>query len=260
MRLITRTFLFAGRVAGGASRVLHYLGASTLTLRELRDGVRQTWWGFNARDEDVTAGLMPWEKEFVERFIAPGAAVLAVGCGSGRELLALTERGCDVTGIDPADFTLDVARRILARRQLTARLIEGFIEDMSLDGRYDVALFCFYSYSYIPESSRRVRALREVARHLNAGGRVIVTYPGMPRPHPFMIRIARVFGRLSGSDWRIEQGDYLTRKRVRGREHYSFVHAFRPEEIERESAAAGFRIVHRREPADETVFVLERDV
>ena len=257
MRLITRTLSFAGRLAGGAARLIHYIAASTLMLGELQEGVRSAWQEFNPRDEDIEEGLFLWEKDCVQRFIPASAHVLVAGCGSGREIVALIARNCRLTGIDPAGSALSLARSYLGRHSLSATLIEGFVEDIPIDGQFDAVLFSWTSYSLIPCASRRTAALRKIADHLKPGGRVILMYDTLPRPHRFMISIARVVGSLARSDWRIEQGDYLTRKRFHGQEFYSFLHAFIPEEIERESAAAGFRIVHRSDPSREMVFVLE---
>ena len=257
MRFITCVFVGAARVSGGVSTLFHYFAASTLRLADLKEGIQNAWHGFNSREADVAAGLMFWEEDLVQRFVTPGAAVLVVGCGSGRDVLPLVERGCRVTGVDPAAIALSLARRVLRQRQLSADLIEGFFEDVQLSGHFDVVMFSYYSYSYIPESARRIRALRDAAARLAAGGHVLVSYPAMIRPRPFMVRFARIVGILSGSDWRLEPGDLVLLSRFRSRFYYSYAHAFQPGEIEAESAAAGLRIVYRREWPDQQVVVLQ---
>ena len=256
MFFITRVFALVARTSGGVSSLCHYFAASTLKLEDIKQGIRHSWQGFNSRDTDIAAGLMTWEEDLVQRFVAPGAAVLIVGCGSGRDLLALAERGYQVTGVDPASIALRIAERALRQRQLSAHLIEGFVEDVRLSGQFDVVFFSYHSYSYIPESARRVRALRAAAAHLTAGGHILISYEAMTRPPPVMIRLARIVGMLCGSDWRLEPGDRVFPKHFREQRYYSYAHAFQPEELEKESAAAGLRVVYRRELPHDPVIAL----
>jgi SAM-dependent methyltransferase len=252
MRFITRVFFLAGRLSDGASSLFHYLAASTLGLAELREGIRHTWQGYNSREADLDAGLMLWEKDLIGRFVAPGATVLVIGCGSGRDLIALADRGCQVTGIEPASSALEVARRVLRERQIPATLIEGFFEDVQPLGAFDVVTFSCYCYSLIPESRRRIAVLRQAAAHLTAGGHILISYPSLRRAWPIIIRLARAVGALCGSDWRLEPGDLVARHGS----FYNYAHAFRPEEIETEAAAAGLRVVYRRDSPDDPVVSL----
>ena len=102
-----------------------------------------------------------------------------------------------VTGIEPASTSLEVARRLLATRGLSATLIDGFFEDVPLTGGFGAVIFSFYSYSYIPESHRRIAALRKAADHLTPGGHILVSYPPVPPPHPTLIRVGRAAGVLA---------------------------------------------------------------
>jgi SAM-dependent methyltransferase len=252
MRFITQVFFLAGRLSDGASSLFHYLAASTLGLADLKEGIRQ---GYNSREADLDAGLMLWEKELIRRFVAPGATVLVIGCGSGRDLIALAERGCRVTGIEPASSALDVARRVLRERQISATLIEGVFEDVQPWGAFDVVTFSCYCYSLIPESRRRIAMLRQAAAHLTTGGHILISYPSLRRTRPAIIRLARTMGSLSRSDWRLEPGDFVFRRGS----FYGYAHAFRPEEIETEAAAAGLRVVYRQDSPDDPVVSLVAD-
>jgi SAM-dependent methyltransferase len=230
--------------------------ASTLRLEDLKEGILRSWQDFNIREADIAAGLMPWEEDVVHRFVKPGAAVLVVGCGSGRDVLPLVERGCHVTGVDPASDALRLAQRVLHQRQVAANLIEGFFEDVHLSGYFDVVMFSYYTYSYIPVSTRRIRVLRKAATHLRAGGHIVISYARMGRPRPIMVGLARSVGRLWGSNWRVEPGDHVSRNRFPNHASCSYEHAFQPEEIEAESSAADLRIRYRRDWPGESVVVL----
>src|SRR6476660_2076064 len=152
MRLLTRAFFVLGLLSARVATVANHLAVGMMSLDPLKDGIRRSWEGFYGRDEDVAMGLMDWERDLFDRFVTPGAAVLVIGAGTGRDVIPLVERGCQVTGIEPASTSLEVARRLLATRGLSATLIDGFFEDVPLTGGFGAVIFSFYSYSYIPES------------------------------------------------------------------------------------------------------------
>ena len=254
MRLLTGLLFAAGRFSSRVSLVLNYAASGTMSLADVKDGIRESWEGFHSRDEDIATGLMDWERDLVARFVRPGEAVLVVGAGSGRDVIALVERDCHVTGVEPAATALNLARDALRARQLTATLIEGFFEDVAVPGRFDVVLFSYFAYSYVPQASRRIAALRKAASCLTAGGRVLISYPPMPWPHPLLIRVARVAAAICRTDWRLEPGDYVT---VQGSAFRGYVHAFAEGEIEREAEAAGLDVVHHVRYPD-PVAVLQR--
>jgi len=247
MRFVTGLLFSLGRFSARVSLLSNYVAASTLSLADVKDGIRGSWDGFYVRDEDIASGLMDWEQDLVTRFIRPGAAVLLIGAGSGRDLIPLAEKQCRVTGVEPASSALDAARRALRERQLEATLIEGFFEDVRLSGSFDAVMFSFFSYSYIPESHRRIAALRKAAAHLAPGGHVLISYPPMLQPRPILITVARASGAICRSDWRLEPGDVVT---IRNGGFGGYAHAFRPEEIEREATAAGLRFAYRRDYPD----------
>lgn len=256
-RLLTLVLFQIARTAGSVSSLFHYLAISTLRFADMMEGIRHAWQGFCANDSEIAAGLMPWEKDLVERFVPPGAHVLIVGSGSGRDLIAIVERGCQVTGVEPADSALRTAQRVLRERQLSATLVEGFFEDAPLSGHFDVVMFSYYCYTYIPESHRRVDALRKAAALLTNGGHILISYPTVDPPRTGIIRLARMMGALCGSDWRLEAGDLIALV-SKSRPSYSYSHAFQSGEIEKEAAAAGLRLVFRRDFPDDPVVALVR--
>jgi len=259
MRLLTRVFFDSARALQLGSTLLHNCAGATLTLVELRADIHDRWQTFYDTTEDVLRGLKPWEIDLADRLAKPGASVLIVGCGSGREILAYLERGCRVTGIDPAPRVLDVARKVVAEHGFSAEIIEGFIDEATLPGRYDVVLFGWGCYAQIPVASRRSRTLQRLAAQLNEGGQIAIAYDVRLRPRAIVVAAARVAGALAGSDWRVEPGDKLEwRQFGAGVPFFGYEHSFLPEEIEREAAAAGLTITFRRDPPDQPVYILNR--
>lgn len=54
-----------------------------------------------------------------------------------------------VTGVEPAPQAVEAATRALRARNLAATLIEGFVEDVPLEGTFDLIMFSYCCYSYM---------------------------------------------------------------------------------------------------------------
>jgi SAM-dependent methyltransferase len=235
----------ADRVAAG----LRHLAAGTMHLADVRRGIEREYSAFNTSDADIDAGLLPWEADLVARFVHVNDRVLVVGSGAGRDLLPLAAMGCRVTGVEPAERSLVRARAALERRGVAAALVNGYFEDVALDGPFDVISFSNYCYSTIPARARRIDALRKAARLLAPGGCAVVSFlSSAATPRTRLVTAARWVGALSRSDWRLEEGDVLS---VLPAPHalVGYAHVFAPDEAEAEAAAAGLRVAFRRPPA-----------
>jgi SAM-dependent methyltransferase len=257
LRLVTVALFRLGRLFARATRVFNHLAAGTLRIRDLRVGIEYSWEHFTARDADIAAGLMGWEEEVVARFVNPDDDLLLVGSGPGRDLIALAGQGYRVMGVEPARRAIATARHHLEKRGLRADIIEGFFEDVALPHPFDVIIFSYCCYSFIPGSSRRIAALRKADAHLTEGGRILISYLSEQSGHPLLIQCARFAATLSGSDWRPERGDILHPVHIT-QPLFHYEHPFRPGEIESEAVAAGLRVADRRDFPDNPVVVLVR--
>jgi SAM-dependent methyltransferase len=242
-------------VARRASTVCDCLAVSTLRLADLKKDIERRWRGA-ASEADIAVGLMPWEEAIIRRFVSDGARVLLVGCGSGRDLLVLAARGYVVTGVDPAVEALNTARHRLAERELSATLIAGFFEDVPISGPFDAVIFSSFTYGYIPESRRRVEALRKAGALLAPGAHIVLSYFANRPPHRGLIAVARTMGAVTRSDWRFEPGDLVDMVDRGGRWICRYAHAFSAGEIAEEAAAAGLRVVAQSEPPDEAPYAV----
>ena len=257
MRLVTVTLFRIGGLFARATRVFNHLAAGTLRIRDLRVGIERTWEDFSAPDAAVAAGLMDWEEDVVSRFLNLDDHVLLVGSGPGRDLVALAGRGYRVTGVEPARRATATARRHLAQRGLSVDIIEGFFEDAPLPGRFDVIMFSYCCYCFIPNSRRRIAALRKATEHLAARGRIIISYLTDPSGHPLLMDLARFSATVSGSDWRPERGD-VVHLVDSARPLFHYEHPFQPGEIDAEVSAAGLDVAYRHDARDATVVVLTK--
>jgi len=223
-----------------AGTVSVYVAAGAMRLAMLERHIRDDWGLFGAQqpEQDISSGLFPWEREFYAPFLQTGDTILVVGCGGGRDLLSLREMGYRADGIDPSPECVAQARARLAARGVDAGLFVGRIETFPLPRRFDIFVFSWFCYSYIPQRRTRIEVLRRVKDHLRPDGRILITYLRRdPAPRRLPVQLARLASRLSGSDWRPEYGDVVSARHDAPVVHYE--HRFAADEIEAEAEAAG---------------------
>jgi SAM-dependent methyltransferase len=247
----------AARALDLGSRAMIYVGAGLLRRDGLQRAIVKAWDGFSRTDAAILSGLMPWEDAWYARVLKPRDHILLVGCGSGRDLVALLERGYRVDGLDPSEAALALARRVLAARCLSADVHRGTIEETLPPGTFDAVIFSWFTYGYIPGRAARIAVLRRAASRLNPDGRILISYvvPERP-PRPFPIAVTRLIARLTRSDWEPALGDVLgPATSERGGLHYE--HHFAADELEAEAKAAGLTVVlHERRDVGTAVLMV----
>jgi SAM-dependent methyltransferase len=247
-----------GRGCERAAQVFFYAAAGATRFGELRRAIQRQWDAAGAVGWDpyTYSGLLPWEEDFYFRFLKPGERLLVAGCGTGRELIALVERGFPAEGVDIAPGCVQLARRALAVRDLVGTVHACPIEELSVPNPFDVVILATQLYSMIPQSETRISMLRRVGGHLAPGGRILLSYIVRRgrQPRPLLTALARLTGTLTGADWRPEYGDVMIP--VGGGDVFShYEHRFLPEEIEGEVRRAGLRVA-AHEPDDVGKLVL----
>lgn len=109
--------------------------------------------------------------------------VLDVATGTADVGIAITKRfGCRVTGLDPSRGMLDVGQTKLDKRQLEERvtLVEGDAQAMPFaDDRFAASCISF-GIRNVPD---RLVGMREMARVVRPGGKVVVLELSEPRGH-----------------------------------------------------------------------------
>jgi SAM-dependent methyltransferase len=255
---IAQALFSVGRVADGVARTSTYIAAGTRQIADLQEDQRRAWELFYANHPSHDSTLMPWEADVVDRFVQRGATVLLVGCGSGRDLVPLVQRGCRVTGLDASQTALEIADRALQAHGCTAALVRGFFEDTPIAGAFDAVIFSYYAYASIPMSGRRIAALDKAASLLEPGGHIVISHAAHGvRPRAILVGLARLAGTLARSDWRIEPGDLVWRDRVEG-PTISYAHIFEDTELRSEARAARLTIVSHQIVDGAVVAVLAR--
>ncbi|HET9161979.1 MAG TPA: bifunctional demethylmenaquinone methyltransferase/2-methoxy-6-polyprenyl-1,4-benzoquinol methylase UbiE [Solirubrobacterales bacterium] len=154
----------------------------------------------------MTAGLHhSWRQRAVDRAgVSPGDAVLDVCCGTGDlsfELAARVAPGGHVVGCDFSEPMLDLAREKAVERGTPVRFEWADALQLPYDeGRFDALTVGFGVRNF----ADRDKGLREMARVLKPGGRLVILEFTEPQRPPFSTfyslwfdRIVPVLGRLT---------------------------------------------------------------
>jgi ubiquinone/menaquinone biosynthesis C-methylase UbiE len=110
--------------------------------------------------------------DFHENFTKTPCRVLDIGCGTGSVTLSLAELGHTVTGVDPADGMLQVARA--KDEQGRVAWVQAPAAEFTLPDRFDLAIMTGHVFQVFLDDAETLAALRNIHRHMAPGGRLIL--------------------------------------------------------------------------------------
>lgn len=161
-----KTALFGARgLSWGASR----LRSEVTRTVQPDEAAELTRWEYSharsyRREQTQTLGLHTFERSVVDRFFpAAPAKILVLGCGGGREIVALQARGYECVGSEPAQVLLDAAVSCSAADTI---LRLGRIEDArqhGCDGPFAAIVVGWGAWGYVLRRDERLAAMREFA-------------------------------------------------------------------------------------------------
>jgi 2-polyprenyl-6-hydroxyphenyl methylase/3-demethylubiquinone-9 3-methyltransferase len=137
------------------------------------DAISQRWWDPHGEFRPLHA-LNPVRLQYIDdRAQLNGKRTLDVGCGGGLLSEAMAARGADVTGIDLAPMTIEVAELHALDSRIPVRYVRESAEMHALHspGAYDLVV-CMEMLEHVPEPAGTLRALHDLAR---PGGHVFVS-------------------------------------------------------------------------------------
>jgi 2-polyprenyl-6-hydroxyphenyl methylase/3-demethylubiquinone-9 3-methyltransferase len=153
--------------------LVNYMGRAMPVDNQLYDRLSHTWWEDAGFLNILQSALNPVRVAFLERELrshfgtGQGLRVLDVGCGGGLLAEELANRGCSVTGVDPSEGSLAVARDHAARAGLQIEYQPAIAEALPLpDGAFDAVICC----DVLEHVGRPRQAMAEAARVLRSGG------------------------------------------------------------------------------------------
>lgn len=129
------------------------------------DAIAQRWWDPRGEFRPLHA-LNPVRLEYVDtRAGLAGKKVVDVGCGGGLLSEAMAKRGADVTGIDLAPMTIEVAELHALEGGVNVRYLRESAEMHAAHspGHYDIAV-CMEMLEHVPEPVSVLRALHRLVK------------------------------------------------------------------------------------------------
>jgi SAM-dependent methyltransferase len=104
------------------------------------------------------------------------ARILDLPCGYGRHSIELAGRGFQMTGIDISEAQVARARQKARAAGRRAQFIVGDARALPLVGPFDAAINMFLSFGYFATDADNQTMLREIARVLRPGGRLLIDF------------------------------------------------------------------------------------
>lgn len=187
-------------------------------------------------------GLAPWERVAIEEYFPPGARVMVLAVGGGREVIALRRIGFDAHGWESHPELLASAQQLLAEEGHRGVIHAARRDEIpSGDDTYEGIILGWGMYMLVHGRGRRISLLRAVRHRLDADGPLLISFFGRggdDRRAAHVFGIAQALRRLLRRE-AVELGDDMLP---------NVVHRFTRDEIEQELEAAGFQLL-RFEPA-----------
>ena len=141
-----------------------------------------------------------------------GGPVLELGCGTGKLLVPIAQRGVDITGLDSAPAMLDRARTSAARAGVQVQLLEGDMRQLSLERKFALIFLGSNSLAHLSDLDSLKEFFAAVRGQLAPSGKLIfdVANPDV-RTLALLADARRQHEPIAHSEW----GDLIVEERSR---------------------------------------------
>ena len=117
--------------------------------------------------------------EIIKEISWKNKSVLDVGCGTGLFAYRVAKKGAKVLGIDYADEAIDIANKTHVHKNLEFKKINV----SHVKGKYDVIV----SIGTLEHMDKPFNMLKNLKKHLNKNGKIIVTTPNWTNPRGYIL-------------------------------------------------------------------------
>jgi len=165
----------------------------------------------NLHRKSVKEGLEEWEEYFLRKYMNNKGKVLNIGCGAGREAIALTKLGFEVTGIDLSENMIKTAKEESKSYDLNINFDVCSVMDIDKyeSSKYDYIIFTRALYSYIPGHNLRIEVLKKAKELLKDNG--FLTISGYIVKEIAISNLLRrkIISKIYGLKNKAEKGDFM---------------------------------------------------
>ena len=174
-------------MAHSLARGRNGLVRGALRLADADDAAALTAWSYG-RSHNYGArwhqemGLFDFERDAFERYLPQSpASVLVVGCGGGRELVALAELGHRIAGLDPVAGLVQAATtRLPSGTLLETAALADLARPALLPGPFDAVVVGWGAWGHVLRRRDRVSGLRSL--RARGDGPVLLSWAMEERP------------------------------------------------------------------------------
>ena len=206
--------------------------------------VRATERGYDAiaRKFSQTRAHFWRELEFVGGYAGKGARVLDFGCGNGRLLELIGDRGIEYFGVDVSGELIGIAKEKYQGSRVHFAKIDPLAKRLPFtDGFFDVA-YSIAVFHHFPGKKYRKRMAEELFAKTKEGGTVVVSVWHLWQRKYFKHIFKNWIEKLKGKSDREWNDCVIPFTDNAGKKIERFHHAFTKRELRSLFASAGFRI------------------
>ena len=135
-------------------------------------------WNTDIAQNYDTPGYGVFSSEVIEPTVtrlaglANGGRVLEFAIGTGRIAIPLVQRGISVTGVDLSKPMIEQLRKKIDESSLP--VIHGDMKSVIVPGKYTLVYLVYNAISNLLTQEDQIECFRNAARHLVAGGRLVI--------------------------------------------------------------------------------------
>lgn len=118
------------------------------------------------------------DKEFyLRRATASGGRTLELGCGTGRILVPIAEKGHQITGLDLSTHSLSICQQKL--KSITnintdhVQLVQGDMTNFQLENRFELAIIPNHGFQHLIVIAQQLACLRRINHHVAMNAKLI---------------------------------------------------------------------------------------